>query len=125
MVLVHTIGSKTGKKRTTPVLALQFYTGKLTFYVARGRKAHWLKNILAAENQIIKIQKGFKRKKVKAILVKDKEEKYNHLKYYFEELKEAKYIFGYDKQKHGDVFSTNEFNKILEMIEFLQIEFID
>ena len=123
MVLVHTIGRKTGKKRTTPVLALQFYTGKLTFYVARGRKAHWLKNILAAENQMIKIQKGFKRMKAKVVLVKDKDEKYNHLKYYFEELDEAKYIFGYDKKKHGDVFKTIEFNKILEMIEFLQIEF--
>ena len=123
MALVHTIGRKTGKKRTTPVLSLQFYTGKLTFYVARGRKANWLMNILATENQIIKIQKGFKRKKVKAILVKDKEEKFNHLKYYFEELDEAKYIFGYDKKKHGDVFSTIEFNKILEMIEFLQIKF--
>ena len=125
MALVHTIGRKTGKKRTTPVLALEFYTGKLTFYVARGRKSNWLMNILATENQIITIQKGFKRKKAKAILVKDREEKYNHLKYYFEELDEAKYIFGYDKVKHGDVINTEEFMKILNMIDFVQIEFIE
>ncbi len=122
IVLVHTVGRKTGKRRTTPVLALWFYTDKLTFYIARGKKAHWLKNILAENNNEFKIQKGFKRKKVKGILITDAEEKYKHLRFYFEELDEAQMIFGYNKKKHGDVFETEEFREILDIIEFLQIE---
>ncbi len=122
MVLVHTIGRKTGKKRTTPTLIFTFYTSKLTLYVARGRKAHWLKNILATDSGMINIQKGFRKMKVLASLVEDKEEKFKHLKYYFEELPEAKGIFGYDKGKHGDVFSTEEFIRILNIIEFVQLE---
>jgi len=122
IVLIHTRGRKSGKRRTTPVLALKFYTEKLTFYIARGKKAHWLKNILATEDHIFKIQKGFKRMKVKGILVKDSDEKFKHLKFYFEEIDGAKFIFGYEKEKHGDVFKTEEFRTILEIIEFLQIE---
>lgn len=122
IVLVHTRGRITGKRRTTPVLALRFYTEKLTFYIARGKKAHWLRNILAAEDHIFKIQKGFKRVKVKGILVSDSDEKFRHLKFYFEELDEARFIFGYEKEKHGDVFETEEFRAILDIIEFLQIE---
>ena len=122
IVLVDTRGWKTGKRRTTPVLALKFYTKKLTFYIARGKEAHWLKNILVTEDHIFKIQKGFKRMKVKGILVKDSNEKFRHLKYYFEELDEARFIFGYEKEKHGDVFETEEFRAILDIIEFLQIE---
>ncbi len=122
IVLIHTRGRKTGKRRTTPVLALKFYTDKLTFYIARGKKAHWLKNILAAEDQAFKIQKGFKRMRVKGTLVTDSDEKFKHLKFYFEELEEARFIFGYEKEKHGDVFETKEFRAILNIIEFLQIE---
>ncbi|MCE7743296.1 MAG: nitroreductase family deazaflavin-dependent oxidoreductase [Candidatus Heimdallarchaeota archaeon] len=121
IILVHTIGRKTGKKRTTPTLIFTFYTGKFTLYVARGLKAHWLKNILATEDKIFKIQKGFRKWRVKATLVEDKVEKFKHLKFYFEELPEAKNIFGYDKKKHGDVFDTEEFTKILDIVEFVQL----
>ena len=50
------------------------------------------------------------------------DEKFKHLKFYFEELDEAKFIFGYEKEKHGDVFETEDFKEILNIIEFLQIE---
>jgi len=121
IILLDTIGWKTGKRRTTPVLALYFYTEHLTLYIARGMKAHWLKNILAADNQIFKIQKGFRRIQVKGVLVADSDEKFKHLKFYFDELPEARMIFGYEKSKHGDVFETEEFKEILDIIEFLQI----
>ena len=121
IVIIDTIGWKTRKKRTTPVLALHFYTEFLTLYVARGIKSHWLKNILAADDQIFKIQKGFKKMQVKGVLIEDQKEKFKHLGYFFEELTAARGIFGYDKEKHGDVFQTEEFKEILEIIEFLQI----
>ncbi len=121
MVLVHTIGRKTGKKRTTPTLIFTFYTGRFTLYVARGMKAHWLKNILATEDQIIKIQKGFKKWKMKATLIEDQAEKSQHLRFYFDEFPVAKSIFGYDKKKHGNVFETEEYAEILKLIEFVQL----
>ena len=121
MVLINTVGRKTGKKRTTPTLIFTFYTGKFTLYVARGKKAHWLQNILATEDQIIEIQKGFKKWKVKATLVEDPSEKSMHLKQYFEEFSEARTIFGYNKEKHGNVFDTEEYKRILNMIEFVQL----
>ncbi len=122
IILLDTIGWKTGKRRTTPVLVLYFYTEHMTLYIARGMKAHWLKNILAVDNQIFKIQKGFKKMQVQGVLIEDTEEKFKHLKYYFEELPEARMIFGYNKEKHGDVFHTEEFKEILDIIEFLQIK---
>ena len=121
IILLDTIGWKTGKRRTTPVLALHFYTEYLTLYIARGMKAHWLKNILASENQEFRIQKGFKKMHVQGVLIEDQEEKFKHLKYYFEELPEARYIFGYNREKNGDVFQTEGFKEILDIIEFLQI----
>jgi deazaflavin-dependent oxidoreductase (nitroreductase family) len=121
MVLIHTVGRKTGKKRTTPLLIFTFYTGRFTLYVARGKKAHWLQNILATEDQIIKIKKGFKIWKVKATLIEDPSEKSKHLRQYFEEFSEARTIFGYNKKKHGNVFDTQEFKRILDIIEFVQL----
>ena len=121
MVLVHTIGRKTGKKRTTPLLIFTFYTGKFTLYVVRGKKSDWLQNILATEDKIIKIQKGFKKRKAKAALIENPSEKFKHLRQYFEEFPEAKTIFGYDKKKHGDVFDTEEYKEILDIVEFVQL----
>ena len=124
IVLIHTLGRKTGKKRTTPTLIFTSYTGIWTLYVARGRKSNWLNNILAISDGIIRIQKGFKTKKVKAKLMTNKEEKFKHLKFYLERLPEANMIFGYNKKKHGDVSNSAEFASILEKIEFVQLEFI-
>ena len=121
IILIDTIGWKTGKRRTTPVLALHFYTEYLTLYIARGMKSHWLKNILATENQIFRIQKGFRKYQVQGVLIENPDEKFKHLRYYFEKLPEARYIFGYNRKKHGDVFQTEEFKEILDNIEFLQI----
>ncbi|NPD90055.1 MAG: nitroreductase family deazaflavin-dependent oxidoreductase [Asgard group archaeon] len=121
MILLKTIGRKTGKKRTTPVLCRIFHTGELTLYSARGKKADWLRNILADEKKQTNIQKGFRRMKVEAKLVEPVEEREEHLKYWFENLDDAKYIFGYERDKHGDVTATEEFKKIAKSIEFIQL----
>ncbi|MHA1954625.1 MAG: nitroreductase/quinone reductase family protein [Candidatus Heimdallarchaeaceae archaeon] len=121
MIILKTIGRKTGRKRFTPVLCRVFHTGELTLYSARGMKADWLKNILADEKKQTNIQKGFRRLKVQAIVVKPTEEREEHLKYWFENLDDAKYIFGYKRKKHGDVTKTEEFKKIARTIEFIQL----
>ncbi len=121
MILLKTIGRKTGKKRITPVLCKVFHTNVLTLYSARGMDADWLKNIQASEKMQFSIQKGFKRMKVQARIVGSTEEKEEHLKYWFEHMDDAKYIFGYSRRKHGDVTSTEGFKEIANTIEFIQL----
>ncbi|MBY9001882.1 MAG: nitroreductase family deazaflavin-dependent oxidoreductase [Candidatus Heimdallarchaeota archaeon] len=122
LIILKTVGRKTGKIRRRPVLHKILYTNKMTLYCARGKNADWLKNIFAAENQVIKIQKGFRRMLVKATLVEPEEEKYKHLIYWCEKFKDAKNLFGYDKEEHGDIFETEEFMKLVRMLEFIQLE---
>ncbi len=122
MILIHTIGRKTGKKRTKPVLCRRFYTGKLTLYSPRGMKADWLRNVLATKEHTLKIHKGFKKFDAKATLIVDDETKWKHLEYWFDNFLDAKQIFGYDKEIHKDVVGTEEFKKLSHMIEFIQLE---
>jgi deazaflavin-dependent oxidoreductase (nitroreductase family) len=121
MIVIETEGRITGKKRRKPVLYYTFHTGKLTLYSARGKQSDWFKNIFATEDTILKIQKGFERIQVKANLIESEDEKYNHLKYWFENYNSARVIFGYEKKKHGDVYETQEFKDIIDMIEFVQL----
>lgn len=124
MILIQTIGRKTGKKRIKPVLCRRFYTDKLTLYSPRGMKADWLKNILATEDHIFKIQKGFRKLKVKATLIQDEAVKLQHLEHWFNNFPDAKNIFGYDKTKHQGIIGTEEFNNLAKMIEFIQLEIV-
>ena len=121
MILLKTIGRKTGKKRFTPVLCKVYYTGELTLYSARGLRADWLKNILATENQQAEIQKGFKKIRVSIKIIESIDEREEHLKFWMENFSDAKFIFGYQKRKHGDVTKTEEFKNIAKMIEFIQL----
>ncbi|MCG3221365.1 MAG: nitroreductase family deazaflavin-dependent oxidoreductase [Candidatus Heimdallarchaeota archaeon] len=121
MILLKTVGRKTGKIRITPVLCKVFHTGELTLYSARGMKADWLRNILADDKKQTDIQKGFKRMRVQAKLIEPINEKEEHLRYWFENLNDAKYIFGYDRNKHGNVTETEEFKEIAKNIEFIQL----
>ena len=122
MILIQTIGRKTGKKRIKPVLCRRFYTGKLTLYSPRGMKADWLKNILATEEQTLRIHKGFKKFDAKATLIEDDETKWKHLEYWFDNFRDAKTIYGYDPKIHKDIIGTEEFKKLAKMIEFVQLE---
>ena len=124
MILIQTTGRKTGKKRIKPVLCRRFHTGKLTLYSPRGMKADWLKNILATEDYIFKIQKGFKQLNVKAIIIQDEEEKMHHLEYWFNNYSDAKSIFGYDKTKHKGIIGTEEFKNLAKMIVFIQLDIV-
>ncbi|MHA1668450.1 MAG: nitroreductase/quinone reductase family protein [Candidatus Heimdallarchaeaceae archaeon] len=122
LILLETIGRKTGKKHCTPVLCRKFYTEKLTLYSARGQKSDWLKNILHTKEHIVNIQKGFKKFQAKAELIEEEEEKIKHLRYFFEHFKDAKQIFGYNKKKHKDIFELKQFSDLVKIIEFIQLE---
>ncbi len=124
MILIQTIGRKTGKKGIKPVLCRRLYTGKLTLYSPRGMEADWLKNILATENHMFKIQKGFRKFNVKATLIQDEAVKIQHLEYWFNNFRDAKSIFGYDQTKHQRIIGREEFNNLAKMIEFIQFDIV-
>lgn len=121
IIIIETIGRKTGLKRRRPVLYKMMYTGKMTLYSARGKNADWLRNILSTENHILKIQKGFRRLNVRASLIESEEEKLQHLAYWCENFRDAKNLFGYNRKIHGDIFQTQEFLKLAQMLEFIQL----
>jgi deazaflavin-dependent oxidoreductase (nitroreductase family) len=125
MILLKTIGRKTGKRRITPVLGKIFHTNFLTLYSARGLNADWLKNIQVNNNMQLDIQRGFKRMRVQAKLIDSIEEKEDHLKYWFDNKDDTKYIFGYSRRKHGNVVGTKGFKEIAKIIEFIQLIPID
>jgi hypothetical protein len=124
MILIQTIGRKTGKRRIKPVLCRRFYTDKLTLYSPRGMKADWLKNILETENHIFTIQKGFRKFDVKATLIQDEAAKLQHLEYWFNNFRDAKNIFGYDHKKHQGIIGTEEFINLAKLIEFIQLDIV-
>ena len=125
ILIIETIGRKTMKKRYNPVLYYRYYTGIITVYSTRGKRANWIKNILAAPEGIFVVHQGFKTYKAKMIFVEDPEEKYKHLRFFCENYKSAKLAFGYNK-KHKKILDTDEFKEFAEKgIEFVQIIPID
>ncbi len=80
-----------------------------------------MKNILATENGVFKIHKGFKKINVKMELIEDEEERYKHLKYFCENCRTARGIFGYDRKKDQHLLGTEAFKNILNFIEFIQL----
>ena len=125
IMIIETIGRKTGKRRLNPVLYYTFYTGKITVYMARGRNADWMKNIDATEDGVFKIHKGFKKFKVKKFFIEDDIERYKHLEYFCLNYKSAKGVFGFDKEMDLDLLNTEEFRNILNVIEFIQLEIVE
>ena len=124
ILILKTIGRRTGKIRRRPVLHKKMYTNKITLYSARGKKSDWLKNILSSDNNIVEIIKGFRKFKAKATLIESEEEKANHLIYWCRNFKDAKTLFGYNLKEHGDIFNTEEFTKLVKMLEFIQLEIL-
>lgn len=121
VLVIETIGRKTGKKRRTPTLHNSFYTNKITLYSARGKNADWIRNIRAQKEQEIIVYKGFKRFRAKAIFVDEPEEKIKHLRYFCENYKGAKFVFGYNKKNHKDIFETEDFRLFAQTLEFVQL----
>ena len=121
MLVIETIGRRTGKRRRTPTLHNTFYTNNITLYSARGKNADWIRNIRAQKEKIVFVYKGFKRFRAKAIFVDEPEEKIKHLRFFCENYKGAKFVFGYNKKKHKNIFDTEGFNLFAQTLEFVQL----
>jgi len=125
LMIIETIGRNTGKRRLNPVIYDIFYTGKITIVLARGRNTDWLKNIDATNDGVFKIHKGFKKFKVKKVLIEDDIESYKHLEQFCLNYESAKGFLGFDKETDMDLLNTEEFRNILNIIQFIQLEIVE
>ena len=117
-LLLYTKGRKTGKKRITPV-EYRKKDGVIHIVAGRGKKAHWLKNILANPEDV-RIKLGFKKYNVKFEILTSVAEKNNFFKWYvFKYPKAAKMLFGWDSKT--DNIETADFTFFSELIEILKI----
>jgi len=124
-MIIETIGRKTGKRRLNPVIYDIFYTGKITIVLARGRNTDWMKNIDATNDGVFKIHRGFKKFKVKKVLIENDIESYEHLEHFCLNYKGAKGFLGFDKETDMDLLNTEEFRNILNIIQFIQLEIVE
>ena len=117
IVLLYTIGRKSGKRRITPV-EFREYNGKILLFSSRGKKGDWFRNIINNPNEF-KIKKGFRTYKPE-IKVTDQHEKIEIMLWYTKTYpKAAKGLFGY--QKNIDVIDEHSVKKIADFLEILQL----
>ncbi|MHA1917331.1 MAG: nitroreductase/quinone reductase family protein [Candidatus Ranarchaeia archaeon] len=95
--LITMKGRKTGLERKVPLEYHRFHTGIVTVIASRGEKTHWLLN-LEADNEAV-LQLGFKKYKVRANIIKDTQEVFTHLDWYFENHTSlSKSFMGFDRK---------------------------
>ncbi len=117
-LLLYTTGRKTGKKRITPV-EYRKREGVIHFVAGRGKKAHWLQNMLAKPDEV-KVKVGFKKYQISFELLSSIEEKNDLFKWYVEKYpKAAKMLFGWNPKE--DDLTTADFTSFSELVEIVKI----
>ncbi len=112
-------GRKTGKIRRTPVEYFK-HEGNIYIFSGRGVKSHWYKNIIANPNDV-RIQLGFRTRKVKPVVVTDPERKKDIFKAYLLRRGEAaKRFFGWDPKQHD--IDDVDFTELIEKVPIIQLE---
>ncbi len=119
-VLIRTKGRKSGKIRYTP-LEYRKFDGKYYIFAARGKKAHWFKNILAYPDEFM-VKHHFFWKKPRFKIVNDINTKIKIFKEYTMKYpKAAKEFFGYDKRKHS--MKELDFSQLAEHVQIIEMDF--
>jgi deazaflavin-dependent oxidoreductase (nitroreductase family) len=117
-LLLYTTGRKTGKRRITPI-EYRTRDGEIHFVAGRGRKAHWLQNMLAKPDDV-KVKVGFRKYPIDFELLSTIEEKNDLLTWYVTKYpKAAKMLFGWDPKK--DDPTTADFTSFSKLIEIVKI----
>ncbi len=118
-LLLYTKGRKTGKTRITPV-EYRRKDGYVHVVAARGKKAHWFKNMIAHPEEVM-VKIGFKKRKTSFEIFESIDKKNNLFKWYVEKYpKAAKYLFGWDPKI--DVLETADFTSFSELIEIIKFD---
>ncbi|MCG3221394.1 MAG: nitroreductase family deazaflavin-dependent oxidoreductase [Candidatus Heimdallarchaeota archaeon] len=116
-LLLFTKGRKTGKQRITPI---EYRSKDDIIHVvsARGKPAHWFKNLVAHPEQA-KIKVGFKKYAVNFEIIQTIEEKNALFKWYVTRFpKAAKMLFGWNSKK--DIVEKADFTTFSELVEVVK-----
>jgi deazaflavin-dependent oxidoreductase (nitroreductase family) len=117
MMLIGTVGRKTGKLRYFPVSYIDLGGEKLLIS-GWGEDSNWYKNIVASPENV-NLQVGFQRIRVKPVFVEAAEKKLGIIRRIIEEKPgDAKRIFGWDPQT--DRMQDADFSAILEKALFVR-----
>lgn len=118
-ILVYTKGRKTGKQRITPV-EYQTIEGEMYIFAGRGKKADWLKNMLANPEDV-KIKKGFKTYPIIFEVIEQDEEVTRIFKWFVTNVKILPlFIFGWRKRK--DNIKKADFSFIAKNLSVIKIK---
>jgi hypothetical protein len=118
LILIYTKGRKSGLERITPI-EHQIINGVIHIFAGRGKKADWLRNMLANPDDV-KIKKGFKKYSVRIKVVEDKEEVADVFKWFVINVPiMPRFVFGWRKRK--DNIETSDFSYLVENLVVIRL----
>jgi deazaflavin-dependent oxidoreductase (nitroreductase family) len=122
ILILKTIGWKTGKVRRTP-LEYRRYEETITIFAARGEEATWVKN-LRANSEDVSVMHGFHSFKPSIEFVSDINKKQDIIKWYIMKFgKAAKVLFGWDPKQ--DDPETTDFSKLINLLTIILLHKVD
>lgn len=117
--ILSTIGRKTGKKRYTPV-GHSNHDGVIHVVAAHGPKTSWIRNMVANPHSVW-IQAGFRKKRLRPVLIDDPEEGLAVLKWRVKRNARASGTqFGWNSKK--DDPETADLASLLPLIAIIKFE---
>jgi hypothetical protein len=98
LILIYTKGRKSGKIRITPI-EHQIIEGTIHLFAGRGKKADWVRNMIANPEDVI-IKKSFRKFPVKFEIIQEKEEVVKVFKWFVTNVPiMPRFVFGWRKRK--------------------------
>ncbi|MHA1995940.1 MAG: nitroreductase family deazaflavin-dependent oxidoreductase [Candidatus Hodarchaeales archaeon] len=118
IVMITTVGRKTGKTRRTP---LEFHRieGVIHITAGRGEKTDWVRNIRANPDKV-RVQVGFKSFQAKVEFIDDVLEKIQYIEWLVTKLpREAKTGFGWDPKE--DTIENSDFTPLAKFLTVIKL----
>ncbi len=116
-LLLYTKGRKSGKRRITP-LEYRTKDGVINVGAAKGKKAHWFRNLLANPDEVM-IKTGFRKFKASFTILENIKEKNEYFIWYVDNFPTAaKFLFGWDPKT--DDLKNSDFTAFSELVEVVQ-----
>lgn len=117
-LLLYTKGRKTGKTRITPV-EYHRINGVIHIFSSRGKRADWIKNMLANPDAV-QVRIGFRKFKPRIEIVEDKSEQEEIMRWYVRKHpKYAKTLMGWDPKKDNP--ETTDLSDIINKITIVRL----
>jgi deazaflavin-dependent oxidoreductase (nitroreductase family) len=118
ILILTTIGWKTGKKRRTP-LEYRKFDGRITIFSAMGEKSVWVKN-LHVNNDKVSVRHGFHHYIPRVEFITEENQKIDLMKKYVAKYgKSAKMLFGWNPDKDNP--ESMDFSKLVSLISIIKL----